>query len=301
MLARDVTERSELFTRMAVADRMLSVGTLAAGVAHEINNPLAFVVSNLALLADELPRLFAGEPIRLDRTSVEELLVDAREGAARVSAIVRDMRALARPDDVTTSVDVAKVLASSIRMAANELRHRARVVVHIDAAPSVRANASRLGQVFLNLLVNAAQAIPEGRAEINEVRVRLSASAGSRHAIIEIEDTGIGIPSHRDRPDPRSVLHDQADRRWRRARSGDHAPDRDIARRRDRGDEHARAGRALPDRDPRGERHPRRCGRCRAARDAGADGDPRADDSTTRSRSADRRVPCSHPSTTSRR
>ena len=197
VLARDVTERSELFTRLAVADRMLSVGTLAAGVAHEINNPLAFVVSNLALLAEQLPRLLAGDPSRLDRAAVEELLLDAREGASRVSAIVRDLRALARPDDVvTTDVDVAKVLASSIRMASNELRHRARVTEHVERAPLVKANESRLGQVFLNLLVNAAQAIPEGRAESNEVRVWLAASADDRRAIVEIEDTGVGIPSH---------------------------------------------------------------------------------------------------------
>jgi two-component system, cell cycle sensor histidine kinase and response regulator CckA len=195
MLARDVTERDELFTRMAVADRMLSVGTLAAGVAHEINNPLAFVVSNLALLDDELPRLLAGEPSRLDRAAVEELLVDAREGAARVSAIVRDLRTLARPDEVTTtSVDVARVLSTSIRMVTNELRHRARLVERIESAPRVRANESRLGQVFVNLLVNAAQAIPEGRAEANEVRVSL-AGAGN-HVVVEIEDTGVGIPSH---------------------------------------------------------------------------------------------------------
>jgi two-component system, cell cycle sensor histidine kinase and response regulator CckA len=196
MLARDVTERNELFTRMAVADRMLSVGTLAAGVAHEINNPLAFVVSNLALLGDELPRLFAGEATRLDRLSVEELLVDAREGAARVSAIVRDLRVLARPDDVTTSaVDVARVLTTSLRMVTNELRHRARLVERFEPTARVRANESRLGQVFVNVLVNAAQAIPEGRAEANEVRVTL-APGGSGEVVVEIEDTGVGIPSH---------------------------------------------------------------------------------------------------------
>ena len=199
VIGRDVTERSEMFTRMAVADRLRSVGTLAAGVAHEINNPLAFIVSNLALLADELPLLFGEDTrhlARLDRAGIEDLLRDAREGAARVSAIVRDLRALARPDDATTTtVDVAKVLASSIRMASNELRHRASVVEHFEPAPSVQGNESRLGQVFLNLLVNAAQAIPEGRVDDNEVRVRLAAAADGRHTIVEIEDTGAGIPA----------------------------------------------------------------------------------------------------------
>ncbi|HEY1551675.1 MAG TPA: PAS domain S-box protein [Kofleriaceae bacterium] len=196
MLARDVTERNELFTRMAVADRMLSVGTLAAGVAHEINNPLAFVVSNLAILSDGLPRLFAGESSRLDRASVEELLGDAREGAARMSAIVRDLRVLARPDDVTTTaVDVSRVLTTSLRMVTNELRHRARLVERFEPTARVRANESRLGQVFVNVLVNAAQAIPEGRAEANEVRVTLASDSGG-DVVVEIEDTGVGIPSH---------------------------------------------------------------------------------------------------------
>ncbi len=196
VIGRDVNERNEMFARMAVADRMLSVGTLAAGVAHEINNPLSYVVSNLALLANELPLLLSSDPrqSRLDACGVEQLLVDAREGAARVSAIVRDLRQLSRSDDVTTGpLDVANVLASSIKMAFNEIRHRARINELYAPAPLVQANASRLGQVFLNLLVNAAQAIPEGRADSHEIRVRVQASPDRQQAIVEIEDTGVGI------------------------------------------------------------------------------------------------------------
>ncbi|HUJ58102.1 MAG TPA: PAS domain S-box protein [Kofleriaceae bacterium] len=199
VLGRDVTERNQMFARMAIADRMLTVGTLAAGVAHEINNPLSYVMSSLAVLAAELPVLVGDDArrrSRLDQRAVEQLLADAREGTSRVSAIVRDLRALSRSDDATpTAVDVASVLASSIRMASNEIRHRARVVEHYGAAPQVRASASRLGQVFLNLLVNAAQAIPEGHAEANEIRVRLASAGAASQAAIEIEDTGVGIPA----------------------------------------------------------------------------------------------------------
>src|SRR6185312_14959057 len=98
VLGRDVTERNEMFARMAVADRLVSVGTLAAGVAHEINNPISWVVSNLAVIADELPALVRGES-RLSLAEIETLVADAREGTARVSAIVRDLRALSRSDE----------------------------------------------------------------------------------------------------------------------------------------------------------------------------------------------------------
>ncbi|HET9993070.1 MAG TPA: ATP-binding protein, partial [Kofleriaceae bacterium] len=195
VLANDVTERRELFARMAVADRMLSVGTLAAGVAHEINNPLAYVSANLQILASELPKLLYGEgESRFTREELESVLSDAQEGAQRVSAIVRDLRALARSDDnANTPIDVLHVLASSIKMTHNEIRHRARVVQSYAEVPPVIANASRLGQVFLNLLVNAAHAIEDGHTESNEVRVRMFAD--DARVYVEIEDTGVGIPA----------------------------------------------------------------------------------------------------------
>jgi PAS domain S-box-containing protein len=200
VLGRDMTERREMFARVAVADRMLSVGTLAAGVAHEINNPLAYVMSNLALLSRELPALLEGTSSgrrRLSAMDIETLLRDAREGAERVSAIVRDLRALSRADDETCGpVDVAAVLTSSIKMAHNELRHRARVVEDLAPdLPEINANASRVGQVFLNLLVNAAQAIPDGHVETNEVRVRAHANPDAKQVVIEFHDTGVGISS----------------------------------------------------------------------------------------------------------
>jgi PAS domain S-box-containing protein len=196
VLANDVTERRALFTRMAVADRMLSVGTLAAGVAHEINNPLAYISANLQILSGELPKLLYGDgPLRFSAEELESVLADAREGAARVSAIVRDLRALARPEDSTTgSVDVLQVLAQSIKMTHNELRHRARLSqTYAEGVPPVRADSSRLGQVFLNLLVNAAHAIEDGHVEANEIRVRVHHDAA--RVYVEIEDTGVGIPA----------------------------------------------------------------------------------------------------------
>ena len=195
VVASDVTERHAVFTRMALADRMLSVGTLAAGVAHEINNPLAYISSNLEVLAGDLPHLQIGEGSRLDPATLRELVSDALEGVSRVSTIVGSLRSLARPDRETRGpVDVLAVLATSIKMANNELRHHARLVHEHEAnLPLVEAEASRLGQVFLNLLLNAAQAIPEGHAGSNEVRVRAARSEDGRHVRVAIRDTGAGI------------------------------------------------------------------------------------------------------------
>ena len=193
VLANDLTERRAMFTRMAVADRMLSVGTLAAGVAHEINDPLSYISANLQILASELPKLLygLGTP-RLPHDELESVLADAQEGAHRVSVIVRDLLTLARPEDNATGpVDVVEVLTSSIKMTHNEIRHRARLVQAYADVPPVEANPSRLGQVFLNLLLNAAHAIEDGHVEANEVSVRVHADES--RVYIEISDTGCGI------------------------------------------------------------------------------------------------------------
>jgi PAS domain S-box-containing protein len=200
---RDITERKlaeqerdAMLARVAMADRMVSVGTLAAGVAHEINNPLAYIVTNLDVLASELPNIHPAERSRLTDATLQAIVADTREGVARVTAIVRDLRALSRGDDDKRGpVDVAAVMTSSLKMANNEIRHRARVVQsYEDQLPCIEADASRLGQVFLNLLLNAAQAIVDGSADTNEVRVTI-APAGGR-VRVDVADTGCGIAAN---------------------------------------------------------------------------------------------------------
>lgn len=197
VMGHDVTERDALFTRIATADRMLSIGTLAAGVAHEINNPLAYIATNLELLAAELPNLRPSNGSRLTDATLASLVSDAREGVTRVNAIVRDLRSLSRPDEPKSGpIDVAAVLASSIKMTNNEIRHRARVLQSCDDnLPAVDADASRLGQVMINLLLNAAHAIDEGQADRNEIRIRATTIEGGRRVRIDIADTGAGIPA----------------------------------------------------------------------------------------------------------
>ena len=175
---------------------MVSVGTLAAGVAHEINNPLAYVISNLDFVNGALPAQI-GARADLSRDQVEALK-EAREGAERVRLIVRDLKTFSRADDVDRGpVDVHEVLSASANMAWNEIRHRARLVKHEARGLKACGNEARLGQVFLNLLVNAAQSIPEGDAEHNEIRIATRAQDES--VIVEVSDTGRGI-SPEDRP-----------------------------------------------------------------------------------------------------
>jgi PAS domain S-box-containing protein len=197
-IARDVTEQRKLQSQLSLADRMASMGTLAAGIAHEINNPLAFVISNLGFLLDEMRRMPSMLPGGLaSRPEVDEwrsVLMEAREGAERVRQIVRQLKAFSRPDEERQeAVDLHAVLDSAVMLAANEIKHRARLKREYGAMPHVKGNEGRLCQVFLNLVVNAAQAIPEGAAEKNEIRL-VTREGEQGRVIAEVQDTGSGIP-----------------------------------------------------------------------------------------------------------
>jgi len=190
MVTRDVTEKKQTEMQLMLADRMASVGTLAAGVAHEINNPLAAVIANLDMALEEV--LAIAESAELPVDLVEELR-DARTSADRVREIVRDLKMFSRTqEDRYGAVNVEKVLDSTLRMAWNELRHRAKLVKEYGGVPRVRANESRLGQVLLNVIVNAVQAIPEGNYENNRISVATSVDGDT--VTISIRDTGVGIP-----------------------------------------------------------------------------------------------------------
>jgi PAS domain S-box-containing protein len=204
VLAHDVTERveaarelEELRAQLTISDRMASIGTLASGVAHEINNPLTWIVANLAFAAEQLPA-FRAPSDEVGRT-VRDALLEAAAGARRVKTIVRDLKAFSRADeDALGPVELRAVVAASVGVAANELMHRAQVVVDVDDAPPVLANEARLGQVILNLIVNAAHAIPDGDAARQEIRIT-AAREGDRVSLV-VSDTGPGIaPAIADR------------------------------------------------------------------------------------------------------
>jgi PAS domain S-box-containing protein len=197
--ARDLTERKRLEAQVVMADRLASVGRLAAAVGHEINNPLAYVMANLDLALEWLgvPGISLGggsdeEPDRLGE--ILEMLREAREGADRVRHIVRDLKVFSRGEaEERTRVDPRQVLDSCVNMARGEIRQRARVVKDYGDTPPVLVNQARLGQVLLNLLINAAHAVPEGDPDANEIRVT-TRTDDRGNVVIEVKDTGAGIP-----------------------------------------------------------------------------------------------------------
>jgi signal transduction histidine kinase/CheY-like chemotaxis protein len=184
-------ERARVNARLAEADRLAAVGTLAAGVAHEINNPLAYLLGGLEYLQRELSALAPALAGRADE--LREVVAEMRTGGERIRHIVRDLKTFSRADEETSAeVDLRRLAESSLHLAGHELARRARVVRDLGPVPPVRANEGRIGQVLLNLLVNAAQALPEGTPGAHEVRVA-TRTDGAGRAVIEVSDTGPGI------------------------------------------------------------------------------------------------------------
>jgi PAS domain S-box-containing protein len=184
---RDVTDTQELRSRLLATERVAAVGMLAAGIGHEIQNPLAYM---------ELSLDAAERGLRRGDAQVEEMLHrlrDAREGAERIRLIVQDLRTFSREGgDERKPLDLREVAAPALRMVRHVLHNRARLVEDHGTIPRVMGSEARLGQVLLNLLVNAVQAIPPGAPERNTVRISTRTAPDGR-AQVEISDTGQGI------------------------------------------------------------------------------------------------------------
>jgi PAS domain S-box-containing protein len=191
MLAlRDCREVADLRRRLVTAGRLAAVGELAAGIAHEINNPIAFVGSNLATLreywaelAKEREREGHGDVLR----DGEELIDDCLEGIARVKQIVNDVKGFAHAGEERSFVDLNALLDSALRVARPLLPANARLEQFLSDVPHVRASARHLQQVFLNLLTNAAQAIePSGT-------IRVQTSRALEGVLVRVTDDGCGM------------------------------------------------------------------------------------------------------------
>jgi PAS domain S-box-containing protein len=198
VLIRDITQHVRLQKQLQQSERLASVGLLAAGVSHEINNPLGYMLLNLEHVRRGLAQIArddgsAAHAVTL--TELERSVAITIEGAVRVQEIVRDLTQFARTgyDETRLIVDIDRVLASTLELVSAELELRARVVRELAPVPPIRASERRLAQLFLNLVLNAAQAIPAGDPEGNEIRVVTKTDDLGR-ATIEVHDTGIGIP-----------------------------------------------------------------------------------------------------------
>jgi CheY-like chemotaxis protein/two-component sensor histidine kinase len=172
---------------------MASIGTLAAGVAHEINNPLTYILANLDLVAEQLQAISAFVPQELLH-ELATLVAEARQGGERVRTIVRGLQTLSRvaDDERRVVVDVRSVLDVAAGITSKEIASRARLVRDFAEVPPVEADEAKLVQVFVNLLVNATQALPAGRAEEHEIGLATRKNEAGR-VVVEVRDSGAGM------------------------------------------------------------------------------------------------------------
>lgn len=217
---QDITSEIELEHQLAQTQKMQALGALSAGIAHEINNPMGFISWNLNRMEEYVADvgIFCGQAAELARKAVSSeidplggwklclerysekdvefiiedlanIVVECKEGASRIQTILRDMKHLSHPsDNEWTSVDIHQCLDSTINIIWNQLKYRCKVVKDYGELPEVVCRPQKLNQVFMNLLVNASQAmIEEGTLT---VRTRADGAVVS----IEISDTGVGIP-----------------------------------------------------------------------------------------------------------
>jgi signal transduction histidine kinase len=179
--------------QLLFSERLATIGQIAGSISHEINNPLAFIISNLTFSQEALKRT-QGALSEEECQEVQEALAEASDGAERVRTIVQDLKMLLHPGTIERSpMDLAAAIRTAMKMAAHEIRHRARLVEQLDGIPEIHGNSARLTQVFLNLLINAAHSIPPGQVERNEIRINAQVCPPG-HVIVKVSDTGSGIP-----------------------------------------------------------------------------------------------------------
>ncbi len=216
----DITETQNLQANLARTERMASLGVLAAGVAHEINNPLTYILYDLETLLGDLPRFIkvilkiqdallervggelfveiAGEDANMiDAAALVDLSARAKrmnEGIGRIESITKGLKGLSRVDQEKLSmVDLNHAAQKAIDITANEIKCRAVIRRDLGRLPGIMASESKLVQIFLNLIINASHAIREGAVEDNSIRIHTWAD--DDHVFARVTDTGCGIPN----------------------------------------------------------------------------------------------------------
>jgi PAS domain S-box-containing protein len=201
VIFRDVTEHRRLQQRLLLSERLASIGTMAAGTAHEINNPLAAVLGNMTFAGEQLERIEAmlralpgTSAVLAEVTALKEAVADAAGAAEHVRRIVEDIRKFARAGTADRRVlDLPEVLDSAIALTDSQVRQHARLSRQYRTTPLVAANEGQLVQVFTNLLMNAAQAIAADSSGSDRL-IEISTRTDERgNAVVEVRDTGCGI------------------------------------------------------------------------------------------------------------
>ena len=202
------TQLDEATKRLVQSEKLASLGELAAGVAHEINNPVGYVSSNLTTLqkylavyekvldapeadSEEMTALKKKLNYAFIRDDLQNLVKETQEGVGRVKAIIQDLKDYARTNAATHYVasDIQVGLKSTLNIARNQLKNRADVRLALGNLPLVECAPSQIDQVFLNLIVNAAQAMPEGKMGLIDIRT----DCNEQDVWIEVQDNGPGI------------------------------------------------------------------------------------------------------------
>lgn len=195
IVARDVTREREREARLVSAERLAALGGIAAGVAHEISNPLSAIYGNLELVRDALRRL-AHDRVELapELAELREMLTDAHDGAERIRRIVDEFGLISRSDPSPVRADPQEVVEAVVSSLGPAVRARARLEVRLSAVPEVAGSVSRLSQALASLVQNALEALPQGRdAEENRVAIEVRRDAGD--VVITVRDNGRGIPA----------------------------------------------------------------------------------------------------------
>jgi two-component system cell cycle sensor histidine kinase/response regulator CckA len=192
LVLRDVSERKRLAQNLELTDRLASLGTMATGIAHEVNSPLGATMSNVAFSLDVL-REKRPSPPQPWFEEVCEALSDAHEGARRVERIVADLLAFAHPPKGRPArADVNRALEWCLQAIRHELPSGIELISQLSVVPPVRAEEARLRQAFFNLVKNGVEALTAARLGRSLVRVSTRLDADGWISV-EIEDTGCGM------------------------------------------------------------------------------------------------------------
>jgi two-component system, cell cycle sensor histidine kinase and response regulator CckA len=201
---KSLTAQRQAQQQIAVSDRLASLGVVAAGIAHEINNPLTYVLGNLEFLKEEIEHLTAlaesdnPAPRKASLNAMNALLLDVQQGARHVARIVGDLGVFARHDAGSKVCDVTERMEWALRVSNSAIVRQARIIRRFRPIPKAGVDEGRLGQVFLNLLLNAAYAMRATNRATNELTVTLEpdavvAGGHGQFIRIAIADTGSGM------------------------------------------------------------------------------------------------------------